>query len=684
MSRASRRARGGTSPSPSPRERGPSSTARSPQAVSKTPTLSLRKKIVFAALPLLVLIGLLELTLSLGGVETAARRRDAYAGFTPQSRHFVRTHQADGTTMVTVSETKTEVLNPLQFPASKPEGTYRIACLGGSSTYGRPFYDDTSYPGHLRALLPVADPSRSWEVINGGAISYASYRVRGLLEELTRYEVDLFVIDVGHNEFLERRTYDAVLKTPGLLRRAAGVVSQTRTATLLARGLETVGLLPATPSSKATGIGDEVVRIPLNAVGPEAYHRDDAFAREVLRHLEASLNAMIDTAESAGARVVLIAPASNLRDFAPIKSEHGVGLSPDRLAAWQAAYDQGREMARQGKWAEALTSYEAALAIDSRFADLHFRHGQALWALERQDEARKAFLHAKEEDICPLRSLQATTDVIRKVARERQVPLLDFEATLAARSPHGVPGEEAFADHVHMQITANEQLALDLIETLTSAGIVQPSADWSPEAIAQVREQLLASIDRPKLAGELCTLSKLLDYLGQPEQALHRVQEAQALLGRDDAQALTLASQYLEKLGQPKAAEESLRKAVATDPEYLPAREALGGLVLDQGQPARALELLEPVLKAMPHSVSALNRVGVAQAQLGRHREAIATFQRAIELAPSDPVVHANLGLAHERSGSPREALQQYRESLRLDPSFGPAREGLARLGGRP
>ena len=35
-----------------------------------------------------------------------------------------------------------------------------------------------------------------------GGVSYASYRVAALMEELVRYEPDLFVIYSGHNEFL--------------------------------------------------------------------------------------------------------------------------------------------------------------------------------------------------------------------------------------------------------------------------------------------------------------------------------------------------------------------------------------------------------------------------------------------------------------------------------------------------
>jgi len=94
----------------------------------------------------------------------------------------------------------------------------------GSATYGRPFFDHTSFPGWLRAFLPRADPTRKWEVINAGAISYASYRIKGLMAELSRFEPDLFIVYTGENEFLERRTYASAFNTPELRaqRRRAG------------------------------------------------------------------------------------------------------------------------------------------------------------------------------------------------------------------------------------------------------------------------------------------------------------------------------------------------------------------------------------------------------------------------------------------------------------------------------
>ena len=159
---------------------------------------------------------LLELALWAGGVEPANARRDPFAGFTPQVSHFQVQVDASGQEVVTLGPNKRESLNDQRFPRHKPPGTYRIVCLGGSATYGRPFFDHTSFAGWLRAFLPRADPTRKWEVINAGAISYASYRIKGLMAELSRFEPDLFIVCTGENEFLERQNLCLRLQHPEL------------------------------------------------------------------------------------------------------------------------------------------------------------------------------------------------------------------------------------------------------------------------------------------------------------------------------------------------------------------------------------------------------------------------------------------------------------------------------------
>ncbi len=643
------------------------------------PTLSLRRKLVFAVSSVLGIFVLLELALWACGVKPANARRDPFAGFTPQVSHFQVEVDATGQEVVTLVPNKRESLNDQRFPMHKPPDTFRIVCLGGSATYGRPFFDHTSFAGWLRAFLPRADRTRKWEVINAGAISYASYRIKGLMSELDRYVPDMFIVYTGENEFLERRTYASVFETPGLLRNAAGLASRLRIATVTQRGLELAGLLRPIETIRSTGLHEEVVRIPVYAVGPEAYTRDETFKREVLSHYEASLNAMVDLAAETNARLLFVTPISNLRDFAPFKSENRSGLTADQLRAWRVAYEKGQKLAQSNQAAEADRQFDAALAIDDRHADLLYRKGQALLALGKDKEARDYLVRARDEDICPLRALTVTLDTMRKVAAQRGVELLDFERLATPRASHQIPGEDLLADHVHLQIAGSKMLALDILDQLAREKIVSLSPEWGTEAIASVTAQVEAGIEGPRYAHELYSLSQLLDALGQTEQALKRVEEGLEL-SKGDADGLCLAGRYSRKLGRLQVAADFFQKALVRQPGAACAEEGLGGLLLDQGNLPSALEHLSAAARAAPESPSVANLLGVAHARLGHHDQAVSLFRRASQLLPTDPAILANLALAEEQRGNLREAVLHYQESLRLKPDNPQASAGLKRL----
>ena len=119
--------------------------------------------------------------------------------------------------------------------------------MGGSTTYGRPYFDNVSFCGWLRAYLQAADPTRNWEVINAGGVSYASYRVAILMEELVEYDPDLFIVYSGHNEFLERRTYPQIIArkmAEGLIASSRG--GEDKVGDVLKRAATTPGLRPVT------------------------------------------------------------------------------------------------------------------------------------------------------------------------------------------------------------------------------------------------------------------------------------------------------------------------------------------------------------------------------------------------------------------------------------------------------
>jgi tetratricopeptide (TPR) repeat protein len=698
------------------RPKSPGKDTRATERIAREPVLpaasrlSKRKKLLFAAIATLATFCFVELLLWVVGVAPSYYQIDPYAGFSTHIPHFIPTTDDEGREWLTVAPSKKRVLNQQRFLAKKPAGTYRIVCAGGSTTYGRPFFDWTSWVGWVRALLPIADRQRDWEVINVGAISYASYRAANLMEEMAQYEPDLFIVYTGHNEFLERRTFRALAERPSTVTDLLALASHTRTSTLVRKALGVAGVRQQERSPPATQLGQDVRAISINAVGPEAYHRDPQLAGDVERQFRAALERMTRIASRASADLLLVVPASNLLDFAPFKSQHPAGLDPQRQAQWQNHFEKARSLFFTGRLDPALAEMAAAEKIDNRYAELLYLKGKSLGELERYEPSEQALLRARDEDICPLRAVSPLVEVVREVVAAHGKGAVDFEQIVRQHSEHGLPGRAMFHDHVHPTMEANRLLGVAIVENLQQRGIVRRDDTWNEQAIAQVADQIQSQIDRPLCARQLRALASLLASLGQPDQAAYQAELSLQLSGRTPAalrelanglraqrawkpaagyyqELLTLASDDVDAhlnlglcwlaMGREQEGAEQLRAAVQLKPDLAVAHSRLGVWLAGQGQLAEAEKHLTASARLLPNEAVSHSNLGLAIARQGRYREALTHYQQALSLDPDSSSAHYNLGLALEQLGRREDALSHYKATLRSNPNHQGARTRL-------
>lgn len=455
-----------------------------------------------------------EVLLALAGVEPISRHEDPYVGFTSYLPLFVDGYDESGTSIKRTAENKLRYFNAQQFLAEEPENGYRIFCLGGSTTFGHPYDDATSFSGWLRAFLPKADPVRHWEVVNCGGISYASYRLALMMEELCTYEPDLFIVYTGHNEFLERRAYQGIVDTSPAERWIGTTLAKTRVYSAVKRLVDR-----RTKRSNERLLPAEVDTILDNSAGPEFYHRDDAYRALVEKHFEFNLNRMAELAREAGASIIFVTPASNLLDCSPFKSEHPPRMPAADLERCVESMRAARSMIAKGDFANALPPLNEALAIDDRFAETYYLRGQVFWHLAEYDDARRAFDRARDEDICPLRATGPLIDALRRVAKSNDVPLIDFARTMDESSDNGIPGNDWFLDHVHPTIEGHRRLALSILDRLIAGGIAHPSDEWGPGIVAQLQSEVEGQIDAVAQGQALLTVGQVYMWGGKYDEA---------------------------------------------------------------------------------------------------------------------------------------------------------------------
>ncbi len=668
------------------------------------------KKLGLAAGSVVCLAVAMELASWMAGFEPAFYREDPYSGFSRHVPHYVAGETTNGSVVLSVAPNKAKVLNPQSFQREKPPGVFRIVCVGGSSTYGRPFFDDTSFPGWLRALLPAVQGTRRWEVINAGALSYASYRDVGLMEELENYQPDLFVVYSGHNEFLERRTYAGLAERSPVITSALSLVSRTRTATLVREVFDRAGIQRVQSAHRAPVLGENTQAIAVNAVGTEAYHRDARFSREVVDHFSATLESMIQTAQRAGAEIVLVVPASNLADFIPFKSEHRKGLTDQELSSWNHHFTRSREHVAQGRMSDALREIEFAERIDNQFAAAWYSKGQILRAMGNALAAKAAFQKARDEDVCPLRAISPIAEAVREVGRRRGKAVVDFEEIVSRQSDQGIPGRAMFHDHVHLSIEANRLMALAIIEQLQGIGLVKADPSWNERAMQRVKEQVMAGIDPSLHARELRHLASMLGWLRQFDLARHQADLSLEISGRTEESILDLATlwrgngapelavEYCQKAvnseassgrlwaalgmaqleaGNASAGIRSLEKAIAMEPNDVESRTRAGIALALRGDLEEAAGHLREAVRLKPDSGTVRGNFGLVLARQGKLKEAVEEYEAALELDPASPSVHFNLGVAMEEMGHPEEAARHYRSALKAQPNHSKAQERL-------
>jgi tetratricopeptide (TPR) repeat protein len=635
------------------------------------------KKLVFALLVTGAFFVLVEVILTLVGVRPALYDEDPFVGFASTVPLFVEETDDSGTRQMVTARNRLRLFNAQRFPKSKPGGTYRIFCLGGSTTYGRPYDDATSFAGWLREFLPRADDSRRWEVVNAGGISYASYRVAMLMDELSEYEPDLFVVYTGHNEFLERRTYQVMLDTPLAVRNLEAVANRTRTYSALRRLIRGSEKIPRWDGDRRDVLSEEVEAILDQTVGPQSYTRDDAMRQRVLAHYRHSLNRMVALAQFAGADIIFVTPASNLRDFTPLKSEHRADLSESEGEDWLRDLNRAGEAFRSKQFETALSALDEAAELDDRHAKLHFLRGRVLLHLDRVSEAREAFVRARDEDVCPLRAITPMRQIVLDVAKKHDVPAVDFVAMMDQRADDGIPGYDLFLDHVHPTIEGHRELALTLVDTMQTEYIVARSQGWNAEAVEEVTLRVYDGLDYSAHANALRNLAKVLGWAGKFDEADERARLAVKGLP-NDANAHYLAANAFWRDGRLDDAIAEFEQAVQIDPQYSDALVQLGYALLENAQPDAALESFQRALRIDPDQADIYLQIGNIYYDRKDLDKAASLYREGIARAPDNAQAHKNLAWVSSRQDQLQTAVHHYERALELDPADSVAHGELA------
>jgi tetratricopeptide (TPR) repeat protein len=593
---------------------------------------------------------------------------------------------------------------PLVMAAKKAPQVRRVFLLGESAALGdpRPAYGAGRY---LQVLLEERFPGTRFEVICGAVTAINSHAILPIARECARREADLFIVYMGNNEMVGPFGASTVFgsQAPPLWRvRLSLALQRTR-----------VGQLLTALARKAGGSGRHgpswggMQMFIENRIAPS-----DPRKEVVYRSFRRNLEDIVRAGRSAGVPVLLSTVGVNLKDCPPFGSvPDGALLDTDRES--QAALcAEASKAEEKSDFAGALKKLEAAARLDPTPAELQFLWGQCLLGLwsgapeqeaqgrSLQASAREHFERARDDDALPFRADSRINAIIREVGGEfagAGLALCDAEETLAATSPAGIAGKEAFYEHVHLNFDGNYALARAwaaaaerlLAPPATKAG----TGDWASQEVCERRlaltpwnrcavlEDVLHRLTQPPFTGQLHH-SEQVESIRSQLRAIRPTLDRKAAA---DARQVCLAAlerapndhrlhentaEFLERIGDLQGAAVHWQSVVRIIPHHHVAYFQAGRLLARLGDLAAGRALLEQALKIRPDLTEGWLELGDIHAAQSQPELALQDYQRAMRLAPQDCRMYYHAGRTLSKLKRGPEAILNFRRALELRPDY--------------
>jgi tetratricopeptide (TPR) repeat protein len=314
-----------------------------------------------------------------------------------------------------------------------------------------------------------------------------------------------------------------------------------------------------------------------------------------------------------------------------------------RDAAVMTCVEAGLAHQQAGRWTEAESCYQQALAVQPDHADALHLLGVVAYQTARHDVA-VAFIR-------------------QAIRRNGRNPFYFFNLGLALKCLGRL--DEALASY-------DRAVALDAgyAEAYNDRGIVLEALHRPADAVASYDRAIAL---RPDYVDALYNRGNALKDLGRFEAAIANYDRVLALQG-DHPLALNNRGNALQALRRLDAALESYNRAVALKPDYIEAFNNRGVVRHELKQYDAALADYDAAIALMPDCVEAFYNRGNALLALQRCEQAVASYDRVLALKADHAEACYNRANALRELGRFDAAFASYRQAQALKPDYVEAR----------
>ena len=332
------------------------------------------------------------------------------------------------------------------------DGQQRVFIVGGSAAYGFPYRYADTFAGMLDSMLPMPN----LRTLNAAQIGWTSGELAPVVDQAVGfYKPAAIVLFVGNNEWfhwqpLPRTAPGQQPHSQPPVREELSQNSINLLKTLAAsRALAAVeyGLVQWSVSNRQARqdearesptrdhfeahhqlIGsDYAVEMPLD---PEQHDVTGwlGVRQQYLDTFRANLQHMVAAARDANVPLILLTVPYNPRLSPAWKHRQPHWFAAEhREQVVTAIHDAAQAVADQ-RFDNGLATARTALELDPQPAILHYLAGQCLEGLGQHEQAEAAYAQSREHMIGNLGSRLSTNRIIREVAKDADVPLIDVQA----------------------------------------------------------------------------------------------------------------------------------------------------------------------------------------------------------------------------------------------------------------
>ena len=356
-------------------------------------------KVFLVFIPLLFFI-LLEFTLRIFGL------------FNPQSLFFenknidyIQVNSDIGQKYFDRNKVPIPNMYPQKFSAIKSKNTFRIFCLGGSTTAGFPYEMNVPFPQQLKFILEDNFPEKKIEIINLGLSAINSFTVLDWIPQILNHEPDLIIMYMGHNEYYGVYGVGSKISftNNGFLVRLA----------LKLKNLNSFLMLEKILSLSISKIANKSNGTLMEQISNKQEIPIGSKLREIVyNNFDKNLEIILSDISKRNIPVIISTLTSNLLDRPPFGKN-------------------GREKS------------------DSLKSINFYDKGVELFTNQNYDSSKVYFNKSRDLDEIPFRADKKINEIIQNRSNNFKIERINMNEIFEKNSIGGIPGDNLFSDHLH-------------------------------------------------------------------------------------------------------------------------------------------------------------------------------------------------------------------------------------------